>query len=134
MGPQGLDSGIMGGETELLRRLRDAGEQCIFVPRTRVRHVIQSHQLEPDWLLRRMFRMGRTKTKLQPDREAVRVLGAPRFLWRQLIKAALRHVIARIRGGRARLETGLELYRLRGELYQYRSARHPGLITRLLQP
>src|SRR5262249_61120030 len=73
LGSKGADTDLMGGETELLRRLHEAGDGVIFVPSAPVHHVITPAQLERGWLLRRWFRIGRTAARLDPDTRAPRL-------------------------------------------------------------
>lgn len=50
----------MGGETELLERLRDRGVDPIFLPASRVHHQIRSRQYDFRWLLARARKYGRS--------------------------------------------------------------------------
>jgi hypothetical protein len=111
----------LGDETELLRRLRARGAQTWFVPDARVRHRVDEHQLELDWLFTRSFRAGRGQVCLAPDLTAPRVLGVPRYLWRMIAEAAATHAVQRFRGAHAQFEAGIRLHYLRGALYEYRN-------------
>lgn len=134
MGSRGADTDLMGGEVEFLRRLRDAGERVIFVPSVPVGHVITPGQLERGWLLRRMFRIGRTMVRLTPDTGSTRLCGAPRFLWRLLISSWLRRATLTLASDRARLDAGLEFYQLRGMIYEYLAAGQTAMLPRILHP
>lgn len=50
----------MGGETELLERLRDQGQDPVFLPESRVRHRIRPDQYQYRWLLARARKYGRS--------------------------------------------------------------------------
>jgi glycosyltransferase involved in cell wall biosynthesis len=136
MGSKGADTDLMGGESELLARLQAAGERVIFVPSAPVRHVIVPSQLDRGWLLRRMFRIGRTSERLQLDTESVRLFHAPRYLWRQLIATWLRYVATLTRSERERFEAALLVFELRGRTYTYLLGQHQraGVLGRLLHP
>jgi hypothetical protein len=109
----------MGSETELLRRLRAAGEVPIFLPQARVEHLIQDYQMDLAWLLRRRFRAGRGLTRLQPDCESMRLFGAPRWLWPKLAVAGLGYIAALPTGKRGRFEAARQFHYLRGAIYEY---------------
>src|SRR5262249_16760731 len=119
LGSKGADTDLMGGETELLRRLHEAGDGVIFVPSAPVHHVITPAQLERGWLVRRWFRIGRTAARLDPDTRAPRLFGAPTSLWRSLVKARLRRILELFGPERARFDAALAEYLLRGALYEY---------------
>lgn len=121
MGPQGGGHDLMGGETELLLRLAAAGEVVVFVPGARLRHVIQPHQTTPEWLFRRAFRHGRTYRRLHADARR-RVLASSRLCAR-LAARWLAHVVAARTGERARIEAGIKLFQVRGQLYEHARAR-----------
>ena len=48
-----------------------------------------------------------------------RIFGAPTQLWNRLVRAHARFQWARLYGARARFETGVRLYRVRGQLYEH---------------
>jgi glucosyl-dolichyl phosphate glucuronosyltransferase len=118
IGPAGPNY-AMGSETELLRRLRAAGEIPIFLPRACVEHLIQDYQMDLAWLLRRRFRAGRGLTRLQPDRNSMRILGAPRWLWPKLALAGLNYLVAFPTGKRRRFKAARQFHYLRGAIYEY---------------
>lgn len=118
IGPQGTDY-AMGSETELLRRLRAAGAEIVYVPSARVEHVIQEHQLTIKSLRGRSFRAGRGLTRLEPDFQSARLFGAPRWLWRALAAAWLRYASSVFSGRRTRFELGQRFHYLRGCVAEY---------------
>jgi len=122
IGPRMGKNFVMGSETELLRRLLSQGVRVCYVPGAGVRHRIQENQTRLQWLLWRIFRAGRSEIRLSPDKDtnSPRLFGAPRHLWRKLAEAWLRYALGWLRGGRVRFETGLDLYRIRGWIYEYR--------------
>lgn len=58
IGPSGR-SYIMGSETEMVRRLRRAGYEPVFLPRSKVGHKVREEQYSVRWLLRRSVNYGR---------------------------------------------------------------------------
>lgn len=122
IGPRMGQNFAMGSETELLRRLLNQGQRVCYVPGAGVRHRIQENQTRMRWLLWRIFRAGRSEIRLSSDQDTTspRLFGAPRHLWRRLAEMWLRYAASWLRGRRARFETGLELYRIRGWIYEYR--------------
>lgn len=82
----------MGSETELTERLVAQGHQCWFVPDARVNHVIRTDQMRFWWLIRRAIRSGKgaaaKQLKAETTRQDKSILGAPRWLFRELAKHA----------------------------------------------
>jgi glycosyltransferase involved in cell wall biosynthesis len=118
IGPAGPNY-AMGSETELLRRLRAAGETPVFLPEAKVQHVIQEYQMDLSWLLGRKFRAGRGLTRLMPDLTSPRLLGAPRWLWPKLARAGLAYLFAAPTGVRRRFRAAQQFHYLRGAIFEY---------------
>jgi glycosyltransferase involved in cell wall biosynthesis len=134
MGSKGANTDLMGGETELLARLQATGKRVIFVPSASVRHVITPNQLDRAWLLRRMFRLGRSGERFL-NTESVRIFGAPRYRWRELMVTWLRYVATLARTDRERFEAALLVFELRGRTYEHLSQhQRAGVLGRLLHP
>jgi GT2 family glycosyltransferase len=53
-------AGLMGEDTEFVRRLGASGLQIGFAPKARIHHIIHAHQTSWRWIHRRFFRHGRT--------------------------------------------------------------------------
>ncbi|MEL7128151.1 MAG: glycosyltransferase [Pseudomonadota bacterium] len=49
----------MGSETAFLHQLEAAGYKFIFAPGPRVSHIVRAHQITPDYISGRAYRMGR---------------------------------------------------------------------------
>jgi hypothetical protein len=107
------------GETEFLQRLIVKGERVVYTPAARVNHIIDKHQLEIGWLLKRGFRLGRGIARLKPDLQSARFRGIPRHLWSNIPSTFARYAISRFQRGRARFDGGLGLYFQFGQLYEY---------------
>jgi glycosyltransferase involved in cell wall biosynthesis len=134
MGSKGADTDLMGGELELLGRLHAAGERPIFVPSAPVRHVITPSQLDRGWLLRRMFRTGRTVARLKLDTRAMRFRGVPHYLWRGLLFHSLRYTVFLLGPDHARFNAALAVYQVRGRMYEYVTEGEAGVLARMLHP
>ncbi len=120
IGPQGKNY-AMGSETELLRRLQAQGERFIYIPSTRVEHVIRPEQVTVSWLLGRAFRAGRGHVRLKDTYLGKRIFGAPRYMWKKLAWAAVRRMVSFFRGKRKRCIAGMQYWEIRGRIAEYRS-------------
>jgi glycosyltransferase involved in cell wall biosynthesis len=118
IGPRGHDY-PMGSESELLRRLKRRGHRAIYTPAARVQHVIEPHQLTMKWLLRRAYRFGRGQARLKPDLDSVRLLGAPRWMWRKLAGAWLNYVCRLLASPPTRFEAGHTYYEWIGQIREH---------------
>jgi glycosyltransferase involved in cell wall biosynthesis len=118
-GPDGTDAYITGSETSLNLQLERAGMAPVYLPRAVVSHRIRREQLEPAWLYRRAFRLGRWEAHLA---------GLSRRPWRALpgLLLDLRRASVRFRAARAggdpeaALAAGLVYWQRRGALFQWR--------------
>ena len=119
IGPDGSSNYVMGSETELTVRLALHGYKCWHCPDAVVQHLIQPHQLERAWILQRSRRYGRSiyRGKYRSFTEPVPVvLGYPRYLLRQIGKAAAAVAVARLIGdNKAVLKARWELNSLIGQ-------------------
>jgi hypothetical protein len=98
VGPNGSEY-AMGGETELLRRLRARGAQTAYVPGAVVEHVIRREQLREEFVVARAARFGRGLVRLgDVEWSPHRLFGVPRYLVRELAEAWLRRAGAQLRG------------------------------------
>jgi GT2 family glycosyltransferase len=64
IGPKGANY-AMGSETELVQQLRVLGHQPVFLPRSRVFHIIRPDQLDHSWIIGRAYRQGRGLARLR---------------------------------------------------------------------
>lgn len=92
LGPCGADY-PMGGESELLQRLKRQGHKSWHVQEAVVEHLIRDYQMEKSWVLKRAIRFGRGQLHLLRAAEPAAVpswLGVPpRYLLR-MIRRSLR--------------------------------------------
>lgn len=88
IGPAG-SSYAMGSETEFVLRLSKQGRKAWYVPGAVVEHFIRSEQLNTKWVLQRAVRFGRGQYRLfgpEASERATQLFGAPRYLFRKLLK------------------------------------------------
>lgn len=81
-------SGLMGEDSDFVRRLWTEGHKVGFAPSARVRHIVQKHQMSWRWIHRRFIRHGRTIFMLEDvrrDEESNRLVF--RFPWWRLGKS-----------------------------------------------
>ena len=83
VGPNG-NSYIMGSETELLKRLQNAGYKAMYLAESKVLHQIRAEQLSIQWLKGRAYRSGRGAS-FNNDDDSVLFFGIPRYIIRKLI-------------------------------------------------
>lgn len=96
VGPNGSEY-PMGGETELLRRLRRQGARTVYVPGAVVQHVVRPDQLTEAFVLSRALRFGRGLVRLgDVSWSPHRMFGVPRYLVRQLAEAWVARAWARL--------------------------------------
>ena len=120
---------VMGSETELLFRLKQRGHRFIYIPTAKVLHVIRQEQLTLGWLFGRAYRFGRSKVRLNPPDllndviNAPRIFRVPRYIWRKYAASMGRFALSMFQGERERSLAGIELYKLRGIIYEYRRMR-----------
>jgi GT2 family glycosyltransferase len=81
--------GLMGEDSDMVRRLAAAGHKVCFTPRARVHHIIHPEQTSWSWMHRRFFRHGRTMFMLDDVRWDARSKRYEfRFPWNRVRTAA----------------------------------------------
>ncbi|MGH7113571.1 MAG: glycosyltransferase family 2 protein [Stellaceae bacterium] len=104
--------GLMGEETDFVYRLAEWGNQACFVPSARVRHIVHPSQFAWRWVLRRLYRHGKTLFLFEVRRDGRRapeILHIPRYLLRRAITKAATLPIALLSGSRDRIFSHLRL-------------------------
>ncbi len=120
IGPRGTDY-VMGGETELLRRLHKGGHMIAYIPGAAVGHLVLPHQLTQSWLNARAYRHGRGLVRLSPPHGFPELAGAPRWMWRAAAIAFLKFRLRRLIGGQElAFDECINYHHLRGELREHR--------------
>ena len=85
LGPGSAGGVTMGDETEIARQLEALGETAVYVPTSKVFHRVRPDQLSLCWQLARGVRYGRLLTHLNGRPAGPRVLGIPRWLYRDAV-------------------------------------------------
>ena len=120
IGPTGADY-AMGGETEMLARLRSAGHGFVYVPGAVVGHLVQPRQVTQAWLDGRAYRLGRGTVRLAPKKGCPSSPARRDGSGRVTATAGLKALAARARPGRREsFESRIRYHRLRGQLREYR--------------
>lgn len=93
----------MGSETEFTQRVALAGHLSWYCPEAVVRHLVRAEQMTESWLYGRLQRYGRgalLQELARGQHGGERVLGVPRSLYVDLIKAGRAAAHARLGGDR----------------------------------
>jgi glycosyltransferase involved in cell wall biosynthesis len=90
IGPDGSDNYPMGSETEFIDRMSRAGHRLWHCKCAVVYHMIRSHQMTRDWMLRRAVRFGRGKYRIW----AMGTLNSPAL--RRIARYFIRQAIIRV--------------------------------------
>lgn len=129
LGPRGR-SYVMGGETELLKRLAARGARALFIEDAIVHHIVRPWQFDPAWLRRRAYIYGRGQFQARhghpaPGSSAGDSFVARRRRVRRLVFQTVPGLIrASVTGDRARLaESRWALWRDLGWLREMRFGR-----------
>ncbi|WEF35888.1 glycosyltransferase [Pseudoduganella chitinolytica] len=117
----------MGSETQLTRRLADAGERAWFCGAARVAHHIRAHQLTVPWILERAYRFGRGQFRQACPGVFPELLGVPRWMLGRWLREAGGLLRARLLGqADAAFRHRWELACLRGYFHEaWRAPRPP---------
>lgn len=85
LGPGSASGVTMGDETDIARQLEAMGETAVYVPTSEVFHRVRPDQLSLRWQLARGIRYGRLLTHLNGLPSGARLLGLPRWLYRDAV-------------------------------------------------
>lgn len=98
IGPNGGNY-MMGSETELLFRFKNAGIKAFFDFDNAVKHIIHPYQLDPDWLASRAYKAGRSMVMHQIKNgefnKVSEILGYPRWAIFQSLSLKLEKMLAK---------------------------------------
>jgi glycosyltransferase involved in cell wall biosynthesis len=127
---------IMGGDAELVGRLRREGSKAWWIAEAMVEHIVRPEQLSSKWMLRRAAEFGRGRYWLDEEygRRVPMLAGMPRWLVRHAIEQSGRVAAAWIRRDKeglfvARWDLNVHLGAL-GEARRTRGARYSGRAAR----
>lgn len=124
IGPDGSNNYAMGSESEFTKRLDKAGYKAWFCTEAIVQHIIRENQLNPDWIVKRAFRYGRsmfTQTAAANTSSGFLWFGAPRWMIRKLLEHHASLAIAVLSGNNiAKNIARWEINLMRGYLFEQR--------------
>ena len=117
VGP-GAASGSTGQETDMQRRLMQAGIGGRYLPDAMVWHYIPISRCTPDWILRRAYRRGVEKGRKRRLHDGVPSLArVPRWMITDTVKKGLKAALGQFSGApRERFLRRFELYFQCGEM------------------
>ncbi len=99
-----------GEDHEFFLRMVAAGYRGVYEPEARVRHFVPRERLERAYFRRWLYQNGQDVSRLEADSDVRRILGVPRYLWRQAASDAMSMVRAGIAGdGRGRFAASTRL-------------------------
>jgi glycosyltransferase involved in cell wall biosynthesis len=90
----------MGSETQLTRRLGDAGHQAWHCRGARVAHHIRPNQMTSEWILERAVRFGRGRYRQECPGKVAEWFGVPRWMYSRFALELLGLARARLRRDR----------------------------------
>ncbi|BBM81919.1 glycosyltransferase [Candidatus Uabimicrobium amorphum] len=109
---------IMGGETDLLQRLKNQQFEFIYVPKAKVQHVIREDQLNFQWLCRRYYLAGRGYAHYQ-KLTCPFIFGVPYFIWIQRVTLSLRYFLHVFHPKAKKFPIAKQLFWCKGALSEY---------------
>ncbi len=99
-----------GEDHEFFLRMVAAGYRGVYEPEARVQHFVPRERLERAYFRRWLYQNGQDVSRLEADSDVRRILGVPRYLWRQAASDAMSMVRAGIAGdGRGRFAASTRL-------------------------
>lgn len=119
VGPDGTSDYAQGSEYEFISRVMRVRGEAVYVPDAIVHHIVTPTQLEEPRLIARARAVGRGLVRRDPTVRTVRLLGAPRWLWRRVAEDALL-CLRPGRSPRERLRDRVRLACRRGMLHEHR--------------
>lgn len=123
----GKDSGGLGEEMRLQRRMLSAGVRGIYLPRAGVWHFVPKSRCDEDFIVRRNWREGWAEAvqDLESGRTQNPLLGVPRWYLRSTLTLASRALLARLpwQVESSRLVANLKLKTIVARFKGYRAAR-----------
>ena len=85
-------AGLMGEETDFVKRAANRGAVLGFAPTAKVRHIVDRTQVTWRWMLRRFYRHGRTMYLSETASRSAAlpcIAGIPRYLFRRIAEQIL---------------------------------------------
>lgn len=119
IGPSVNKKYIMGSETELLNRLQQANYRFVFVQNSRVKHIIRSEQIKVEWLLKRAYKYGKSRSFINPPICNKLFILVKLFI--KVIIAWLFYIFSIIAPEPIKFKFGSQFYFLQGHFWQLSS-------------
>ena len=124
LGPVG-NTRLIGNDTALAKHLAARGVRILYVPETRVRHIIQPAQVSPVYLWRRSYQRARTLAHQGLVAPAPRLAGIPRWMFGELARRAGRLLLGWAGLARSpRINAEIDLADMLGWIAGARRTRH----------
>lgn len=129
---------MLGSETEFNLRIVEAGSTTWYCPAARIAHIIRSHQLTRDWIMKRSIRFGRAERfrALRSGEANARetslygLLNFPRWMPHDFVFRYIKGQLLRLTGSRHRWADVLWKAHLRlGYMMQAREEKRSGPIS-----
>jgi hypothetical protein len=121
IGPDGSRTYVPGSEVDLTRRLEEAGNSSVFLPKSLVYHQIRSEQLDYKFHYGRAFRFGQQFSHEESKSNLRTFFGIPRYLIRKICRAYILFVLSFFnKDDKTKFDRGLNLWETRGRIYWYR--------------
>ena len=94
---------LVGGEDlDFVRRIHRRGDLVAWSPAMRVRHYVDPRRMTLAYVKRFYFDDARCRVRMNGVPGKARIVGAPLWLWRQVVATYLRFCIARVTSSRRR--------------------------------
>ncbi len=123
-------TGMVGEETRLQRRMLDSGAKGVYVPDAVVWHYVPAERCSEDWALERQFRHGLTDAaQLAPSvANGRRFLNVPLWIWKEYFVSLLNYLKAKLAGSskRNRFSKKYSWWRTKGVVYYFMKASKAG--------
>lgn len=112
------DNFLIGSETEFTKRLVRNGFPAVFLPKSLVYHQIREEQLTVPWICHRAFQHARVDTCDAEQKMSTQFFGAPRYLYKLLLKTYLKLMLSLDSHKKISLKVAAAGYK--GQIYQFR--------------
>jgi len=122
IGPDGSRKYVPGSEVDLTRRLEEAGNAAVYLPKSLVYHQIRIEQLDFNYHYDRAFRFGQQYSHEESKLFNRTLFSIPRYLIKKFIKSYILFIISIFnKDEKTRFDRGLNLWETRGRIYWYKN-------------
>ena len=116
LGPTGRELGF-SEDTEFCRRFQDRGELSMYISGVAVYHPVHRERLEKEYLLKWLYRCGKSEVRRAGGYKAAHAFGVPRYILGKLVRHASGSIFSL--SERTRLYHRFRLYYTAGELIEH---------------